>query len=159
MQKNTTDSRTSPKATIGKPAHKNDIMVETSARKDHTMETGQLDISRIGKQNDAFRQNLGSCQFDNLTLNGKIVLSQIITALPLGIRCEIVLAVRDYSAFLIEIDPCAEHCFGTINHPTLGKIFWKIEYFTDESCELQSADLEIANGTFRVLTILHSDEW
>lgn len=47
-----------------------------------------------------------------------------------------------------------EHDFGSIDHPVIGKIFWKIDYYADSACVFGSEDPSDPTKSYRVLTIM-----
>jgi len=113
----------------------------------------------IGRHNDAFRSNFGACHVDGDLIDGKVRMTQGIVQVSDLERTQIIQSVVTFSEFRDEIDPLAEHCFGTCVHPTAGKIIWSIQYFADEKCEHQIEVDENSSKIYRVLTIMRADEY
>jgi len=113
----------------------------------------------IGRHNDAFRSNFGSCHVDGELIDGKVRITQGIAQVSDLERTQIIQKVVTFSEFSDDIDPFAEHCFGTWEHPTAGKMIWTISYFADENCEHEIEVDENSAEIYRVLTIMQWDEW
>lgn len=98
--------------------------------------------------NDHFRKTF---------LNGDVMLTSGIRALPKAEIKEILLKVAQFNDFTPENDPYGEHDLGSFDYH--GKtIMWKIDYY-DKNYEYASenpADVRITN---RVLTIMLAEEY
>jgi hypothetical protein len=68
--------------------------------------------------------------------------------------------VANFRSFTEENDPHGEHDFGAFDIQDVNeKIFWKIDYYADETCTLGSEDPADTTRTFRILTIMLASEW
>jgi len=108
-----------------------------------------MPIKTIQKLNDTFRQT---------GQGGKIVLTCGVDELPVEDKEEILGLVKSFSAFNNSNDLYGEHDFGLVEQKT-NCIFWKIDYYSDESLESKSEDASDPGQTFRLLTIMMHDEY
>ena len=67
--------------------------------------------------------------------------------------------VRDYQSFTPETDPYGERDFGAIDIDGVPRVFWKIDYFADDTCACGSEDPSDSARSFRVLTVMLADEY
>lgn len=108
----------------------------------------------IAALNDGFR----SSPLADESLGG-IVMTSGIWELSFDVRREIYLAVVTFDDFTEDNDPYGEHDFGAFDHPKAGKIFWKIDCFSDNSCQWGSEHPEDRERSYRVLTIMLASEY
>lgn len=111
------------------------------------------DITRtIRNQNDRFRTSLGCCP-----ISGRIVITRGVSSLPPPVQMQVLLAVRNFSAFDPGDDPYQEHDFGAFE--VRGEpYYFKIDYFAPE-LETGSDDPSDLDRTIRVLTIMHARDY
>lgn len=117
-----------------------------------------LPSSLIAEQNDRFRSMLQIPQFGQPELRGQVVVTPGISALSPLRQIAILAEVRNFSAFSEDNDPYGEHDFGAFDHPGVGKIFWKIDYY-DADYRFHSPDPADPKATRRVLTIMLAEEY
>jgi len=110
--------------------------------------------SRIAEQNDRFRQE-GASQ----TLQGYLIVTQGISALPYPTVQAILARVMAFDDFSEDNDPHGEHDFGAFDVDQAGKVFWKIDYYAGDELEFGSDDPSDPAQTFRVLTIMLASEY
>lgn len=110
---------------------------------------------RTAQLNDQLRAALGLLS----DVPGMMVMTLGIANLPDEAKLEVLQSVRDFSDFTEDNDPYGEHDFGAFNHHLAGKIFWKIDYYSDEDCEIGSPDPASTDLSYRVLTIMLADEY
>lgn len=107
----------------------------------------------IAALNDQFRCNLIP------GIPGMKVSTHGIAELDENSRYEIWMSVMSFEDFTEDNDPYGEHDFGAIDHAKAGKVFWKIDCFADERCELGSEYPDNPSRSYRVLTIMLADEY
>jgi Protein of unknown function (DUF3768) len=108
-----------------------------------------MTTEKIANQNDFLRMTF---------LNGEILITSGISALPENVQAEILTAVRTFDAFTPDNNPYGERDFGAFDHPEAGKVFWKIDYY-DPTMTKGSEDPSDPTQTRRVLTILLASEY
>jgi hypothetical protein len=108
-----------------------------------------MSASSIARLNDALRTTF---------LTGKVVFTPGIRALADHSRSAVVEAVQRFDEFTEDNDPYSEHDFGAIDLPTVGKVFWKIDYY-DPTMRFLSEDPADQTKTRRVLTIMLAEEY
>ena len=108
-----------------------------------------MSASSIAQLNDLFRQTF---------LTGRVVLTDGIQALKDEDREAIITQVREFAAFPEGDDPYGEHDFGAFDHPGVGKVFWKIDYY-DPTMRFASENPADPAQTRRVLTIMLGEEY
>jgi len=91
-------------------------------------------------------------------LNGRVVVTEGISALPDQAREEIITKVRAFDDFSEDNDPYGEHDFGAFTQTGVGKIFWKIDYY-DRALKWGSEAPADPKQTRRVLTIMLAEEY
>jgi len=98
--------------------------------------------------NDSFRHTF---------VGGRVMITPCVEDLDVAVRNDLLLHVREFSAFDGNNDPYGEHDFGAV---TVGgqSFFWKIDYY-DRALEGGSDDPANADKTIRVLTIMHASEY
>jgi hypothetical protein len=90
---------------------------------------------------------------------GFIIFTCGIAALPLQTQACIWAEVANFNRFTEDNDPHGEHDFGAFDMQGVSeKIFWKIDYYADESCTTGSEDPADTARTFRLLTIMLASE-
>ncbi len=110
---------------------------------------------RIAELNDRLRAALGIC----CGVPGMAVITRGVAALDEIVKVRVLRAVRTFDAFKEDNDPYREHDFGSIEVEGAGKIFWKIDYYSDEDCEMGSPDPTSTDLSYRVLTIMLAEEY
>ena len=108
-----------------------------------------MSASPIARLNDVLRTTF---------LTGKVVFTQGIMALSDAERSQIVEAIQSFDAFTPDNDPYDEHDFGAIDIPSVGRVFWKIDYY-DRTLQFGSEDPSDPAQTRRVLTIMLAEEY
>lgn len=106
----------------------------------------------IAALNDAFRKDPSAAPI------GSIMATRGITALPEGTQQELLLKVREFSAFTPDNDPHREHDFGSVEAGGV-KAFWKIDYYGDSSYTVGADDPSDPYNSFRVMTIMLAEEY
>lgn len=99
--------------------------------------------------NDAFRQDMGA------THKGMVVFTTGVQALSSNERMDAYEAVRTFEEFTEDNDPQGEHDFGSFEIEGT-KLFWKIDYYADESLQYGAEDPE---HCYRVLTVMLASEY
>lgn len=94
----------------------------------------------------------------NTFITGWIMLSDGIKSLPEHVRVDVITRVRTFDEFSTDNDPHGEHDFGAFEHPSAGKVFWKIDYFDLEGGR-HSPDPSNPEVTRRLLTIMLAHEY
>jgi hypothetical protein len=116
--------------------------------------------SRTAELNDALRSKAGlPLPAGNGRLKGLIVITRGICELPFQKQAEILARVRNFDAFNEGCDPYGEHDFGAFDIDGVGKVFFKLDYFSDERLEYGSEDPSDPEKSFRVLTIMLAEEY
>jgi hypothetical protein len=77
--------------------------------------------------------------------------------LPVDLKAELLLRVKDFNEFDADNDPHHEHDFGAIELNG-EKYFWKIDYY-DRELRFGSEEPADPEKTTRVLTIMRADEY
>ncbi|MBV8771491.1 DUF3768 domain-containing protein [Bradyrhizobium sp.] len=112
----------------------------------------------IASLNDQFRKLFFVPSFGPRPVPGRIVCTSGIAALPGPLQIKIWAAVSNFSAFDDDNDPHGEHDFGALDIEGAGKVFWKVDYYADESCTFGADDPADPQRSFRVLTIMLASE-
>jgi hypothetical protein len=114
---------------------------------------------QIAALNDLFRLNFFIPTFGPRPVPGQIVCTRAIMALPPEIQIRIWAAVSKFSDFT-EDDIYGEHYFGAFRMEGVPeKIFWKIDYYADKSCNAGSEDPADPVQCFRILTIMLASDY
>lgn|SRR5690554_1356270 len=113
---------------------------------------------KTAELNDRFRTSLNQPDFGRTEIRGQCVITPGIVALPPLARFAIIEKVRTFDTFTEENDPYGDHSFGAFEHPGVGKIFWKIDYY-DPTLTWGVEDPNDLGNTVRVLTIMQAHEW
>lgn len=112
----------------------------------------------IAKQNDLFRQNLGSI-FPPSRVLGKYMMSQGVSTLSGEDQLDIILKVRSYDDFTEDNNPHGERDMGRFQlERSKQDILWKIDYY-DAHYLYGSEDPADLIHTRRVLTVMLSNEY
>jgi hypothetical protein len=107
---------------------------------------------QIAVLNDLFRKSFGTM------VPGIWTFTDGLAALGANAVAEASVKVARFRDFTTDNDPYGEHDFGTIS--VLGrKVFWKIDYFSDDRMIFGTRDAADQNRSFRVLTIMLAEEW
>ncbi len=115
---------------------------------------------RIAELNDALRSRAGLPVIaGNGRLKGLIVITRGIVELPFDTQAEILAKVRGFDGFNEDCDPHGEHDFGAFEIESVGRIFFKLDYYSDENLEYGSEDPSDPDKSFRVLTIMLAEEY
>ncbi|WP_299829301.1 DUF3768 domain-containing protein [uncultured Roseobacter sp.] len=105
---------------------------------------------RIRELNDRFRTNGEG--------RGTVFVTSGLQAEGGGFVAKAVGAVRHFSDFSDDNDPWGEHDFGAIDLDG-RKVFFKLNYYTDETLSAGSANPANEGMTYRVMTIMLSSEY
>ena len=103
---------------------------------------------RIRVLNDNFRSTF---------IGGQMFMTAGVSELPLDVKANVLLQVKNFSTFDMDNDPHGEHDFGSFEFAG-EKFFWKIDYY-DQDCRDGSEDPGDPDKTTRVLTIMLADEY
>lgn len=115
---------------------------------------------RIAELNDALRSNAGLLTpKGNGKQKGLIIITRGIVELPILKQAEIMASVRRFDGFSEDNDPYGEHDFGAFDVESVGKVFWKIDYYADDQCRWGSEDPSDPDKCFRVLTVMLAEEY
>jgi hypothetical protein len=90
-------------------------------------------------------------------IDGKIMITAGVNALPDRTKANVLTAVRSFNTFDEGNDPHGEHDFGSFEVDG-EKGFWKIDYY-DKSMEGGSEDPSDPEVTARTLTIMLASEY
>ena len=112
----------------------------------------------LAEQNDRVRRMVHNPQFGTPEIDGKVLVTRGIAALPPVTQIIILANVRAFDAFTPDNDPYGEHDFGSFTEPGAGKIFWKIDYY-DKDYRFGSPDPANPAITRRVLTVMLAEEY
>ena len=115
----------------------------------------------IAIQNDAFRLSIApflSAETEPEPPLGRVILTRRVRALGTARVIALLLVVRNYSSFDLENDPYGERDFGAIDLHG-AKWLWKIDYYANGNCDSGSEDPADPAKCYRILTIMHSDEY
>ena len=82
-----------------------------------------------------------------------------VAALAPGTQAEVFKRVREFADFDPGNDPHREHDFGAFSVAADERIFWKLDYFADESMEYGAENPADPDRSFRVLTIMLAAEY
>ena len=114
---------------------------------------------QIAALNDLFRLNFFVPTFGPRPVPGRVVCTRGISALPPVTQIRIWAGVSSFNDFT-EDDIYGEHDFGVFRmEGAPEKIFWKIDYYADNSCTFGSEDPSDPAQCFRVLTIMLASEY
>ena len=113
----------------------------------------RFEMNRLAKINDHFRKAVLTEPRDD----GKCVVTAGIHALAPDTQMIILARVGAFNTFTIDNDPYGEHEFGAFEMMGVGKVFWRIDYYEDDSMEWGAE--EPATKAYRVLTIMLADEY
>ncbi|WOI52579.1 DUF3768 domain-containing protein [Parvularcula sp. LCG005] len=113
----------------------------------------------IATLNDRFRSRLHIPVFGRPDVPGTFLLTSGITQLSPLAQVDILARVRGFDSFTEDNDPYGEHDFGSLDHAEAGKVFWKIDYYADDSCMYGSEHPEDPSSSYRVLTIMLASEY
>ena len=105
---------------------------------------------RIKELNDQFRRTgFGGRQFITPGIQ-EMGLPAVLTIRQLFAR---------YDAFCEDNDPYGEHDFGSVKLSSGEKIFWKIDYYADDTFSAGAEDPADPAKSWRVLTIMLAEEY
>jgi len=88
---------------------------------------------------------------------GRIVMTQGVLAQGAETARQVLILVKNFTAFSEDNDPYGEHDFGAITHNNI-KYFWKIDYY-DLNYAMHSPDASNPEVTNRVLTLFLAEEY
>ena len=115
--------------------------------------------AQIAALNDLFRLHFFVPTFGPRPVPGQVVCTRGISALPPETQIHIWAAVSSFNDFT-EDDTYGEHDFGAFRMQGFAeKLFWKIDYYADESCTGGSEDASDRAHCVRVLTIMLASEY
>lgn len=115
--------------------------------------------TEIAALNDLFRSEFFIPSFGPRPVPGRIVCTSGIASLPPETQIGILGQVSRFDSFTEDNNPHGEHDFGAFEVNGIGKIFWKIDYYADDSCSIGSADPSDITHCFRILTIMLASEY
>lgn len=124
----------------------------------HT-EENTVRAAKIAALNDELRWRLGERPSTPTKAQGMALMTHGVISLPRATQSLIEAAVRNDQDFTQENDPYGEHDFGSFEIDGAGKIFWKIDYYSDRSCTYGSEDPADPDRSFRVITIMLAQEY
>lgn len=107
------------------------------------------DSAKIRALNDAFRSTFQG---------GRVVMTRSIANLDPDSQARIIARVRSFDAFDAGNDPYQEHDFGSFEEAG-QTIFWKIDYYSDDTLSFGSEDPSDPAKCVRVLTIMFADDY
>ena len=114
----------------------------------------------IAAQNDKFRQNFSMPLFGIRGVPGEFFCTPGIAALPPETQMGLWAAVARFKDFSEDNDPHGEHDFGALTIQDVPeKVFWKIDYYADQLCNIGSEDPADPAQCYRVLTIMLASEY
>ena len=90
---------------------------------------------------------------------GRTVCTAGFADLPANEQASILEQIRTFSAFDEINDPYGERDFGALKRQSGDSVFWKIDYYADQSCTSGSEDPSDPEKTYRVLTIMRAEEY
>lgn len=105
----------------------------------------------IAGQNDLFRKSLNP-------LMGRICITAGVVNLGQQVVGEVLLKVLRFDQFTADNDPYGEHDFGVITHREY-RLFWKIDYYSDDRMVFGSRDPSDPVQTYRLLTLMLASEY
>lgn len=125
-----------------------------------TRDQEQSDALLIAAQNDAFRRELGLGKpivFVNNVVEGIVVFTPGLQALPPEDHARILRMLREFNAFTPDNDSWNEHDFGVIKYQG-ERILFKFDYY-DKQYEFGSETPANLAATARVLTVMLAHEY
>ncbi len=115
----------------------------------------QQRAARIAARNDAFR----------MTASLTVIFSRTLAAEGTETMIAILDRVRAFDDFSAANDPFGEHDYGSFTHtlclgstPSPQTVLWKIDTYADTTLTY-AADDPLADGTVRILTIMHASDY
>ena len=117
-------------------------------------------MTAIQERNDKFRQSV----LTRGQTDGKVQFTLGVAGLPKSVLAKVILAIKNFSDFTSGDDPYKEHDFGCVELEGQPKIFWKIDYYPDASCEFDpdsdwGEDENDFVNAYRILTVMLSSEY
>lgn len=107
---------------------------------------------KIAGRNDRFR----GVVLQRPCAHGIVLLTDGFNALDDILQKEAYSKIRQYSDFEEGDDPYGEHDFGFVLLANKQKVYWKIDYYKDNECELGTAHTAEA---YLVMTIMLAEEY
>lgn len=116
---------------------------------------------RIARLNDQLRGRTGVPVFlgDAEPDLGTIMMTRGVAGLEPEQIIEVWAKVRGFDDFSPDNDPYGERDFGAFALDGGERLFWKIDYYADRSCHYGSEDPADPEKSYRVLTIMLSEEY
>jgi len=114
---------------------------------------------RIARLNDRLRAMIGTtppCPVSPRV--GMVLFTKGLMRLPPDKVALIWSRVHDYQSFSQETDPYGERDFGVVDIGDATRAFWKIDYYSDDTCSRASEDPSDIARSFRVLTVMLATE-
>ena len=105
--------------------------------------------ARIAELNDAFRRTF---------VGGVVVQTAGVAALTSNQQAQLQIAVQTFDAFTDDNDPYGEHDFGQVKVDG-QTVFFKLDYYSDQSLEYGSEDPSDPSQTTRVMTLMLAEEY
>lgn len=113
-------------------------------------DAGALPQARIRELNDQFRRGGQG--------KGTVLVTTGVQDLGSEFIMRVLAAIRSYADFSDDNDPWGEHDFGATEIDD-QKVFFKIDYFSDDTMEYGSENPANADKTYRVMTIMLAGEY
>ena len=110
-------------------------------------------LTKIAEINDRFRIAVLT-QSQN---NGKCVLTHGVSSLAPDTLRLVIQKIKVFDNFTPDNDPYCEHDFGAVEVAGIGKVFWKIDYYEDETLQLGAENPE--KKAYRLLTLMLASEY
>lgn len=115
--------------------------------------------AQIADLNDLLRQRIMIPVFGKAYPAGFFVMTKGISELTPAQQIEIAALVRNYNNFDEGNDPYGWRDFGSLDFEGVGKIFWKIDIYADESLTFGADAPHDPDQSFRILTIMLASEY
>ena len=117
-------------------------------------------MTQMQIRNDLFRRNV----LTRPQKNGIVNFTRGFVGLPIGIQQQIIKKIRNFSEFNSGNDPHKEHDFGSVQIEGHPKVFWKIDYYPDATCEFDpdsdwGADEKDFWTAYRIMTVMLAEEY
>ena len=107
--------------------------------------------TKIKELNDSFRKDFRGHRGNFVVTRGVVDLGQEAFA-------DIMCLVQGLDNFTPDNDPHGEHDFGSFMYEA-HRIFWKIDYYSDETCLWGSEAPHDPAKSYRVLTVMLAEEY
>ena len=109
--------------------------------------------------NDTFRAGVPYINAGPAGVPGRTVVTCGIDDLAPDLQARILVAVRDFTDFSEDNDPCRTRDFGAFDMDGAGKIFWKIDVYENADCEYGDQHPADPGRSYRVMTVMLASEY